>query len=307
VLELREKYESDRRQREIELLNRDNDLKTAELRSRELRQQGWWLLALVFGMSFVVVGLLYRKLRTTNRLLGEKNRELSIRSSRDPLTALYNRRFFQDFIGGVEIRGDRRRGDDRTTEAMLLVDLDHFKEINDRHGHAAGDAVLVAVAQRLRETDMIVRWGGEEFLVFVAAAQAGAVDEIALRIMHAVAARPFVHRGTSIAITASVGFVPMPVPPRTDPLPWERAIALADMALYLAKVHGRNRSYGIRRLSPAGRRCAAASRRARTSRPMARSTPPTRSPRRRPSQGPEAPQRRRGARPRPAASGRAAT
>ncbi len=245
VLELQEKYESDKRQREIELLNRDNDLKSAELRT-------WWLLAFAFGASFLVVVALYRKLRATNRLLGEKNRELSFQSSRDPLTALYNRRFFQDFIGDAQLRGERRRADGKTTEALLLIDLDHFKEINDRYGHAAGDAVLVDIAARLRETlretDMIVRWGGEEFLVFVAATQAGRLDEIAARIMEAVATEPFVYRGTRIRITASVGFVPMPLPPRQDPLPWERAIALADMALYLAKVHGRNRGYGIREL-----------------------------------------------------------
>ena len=95
---------------------------------------------------------------------------------------------------------------------------------------------------------MIVRWGGEEFLVFVAATIAGKLDEIALRIMHAVSMEPFVYHGTSIPITASVGFVAMPLPPREDPLPWERAIGLADMALYLAKVHGRNRGYGVREL-----------------------------------------------------------
>jgi diguanylate cyclase (GGDEF)-like protein len=245
VLELQEKYESDKRQREIELLNRDNDVKSAELRT-------WWLLAIAFAASFLIVVVLYRKLRATNTLLGEKNRELSFQSSRDPLTALYNRRFFQNYIGDAEVRGDRRRADGQTIEALLLIDLDHFKDINDRYGHAAGDAVLVDVAGRLRETlretDMIVRWGGEEFLVFVAATQADRLDEIAARIMDAVAAQPFVYQGARIPITASVGFVPMPLPPRTDPLPWERAIALADMALYLAKMHGRNRGYGIREL-----------------------------------------------------------
>jgi diguanylate cyclase (GGDEF)-like protein len=255
VLELQEKYESDQRRREIEILNRENDLKTAELRTNEQRQRGWWLLAGLFGFSFIVVAVLYRKLRATNRLLGEKNSELSFQSSRDPLTALYNRRYFHAFIGGANQRDDgeeRRRADGNTIEALLLIDLDHFKETNDRYGHAAGDAVLVAVAKRLRDTlrdtDMIVRWGGEEFLVFVAATQPGKLDEIALRIMHAISAEPFVHRGALISITASVGFVPMPLPPRAGPLPWERAIGLADMALYLAKVHGRNRGYGIREL-----------------------------------------------------------
>ena len=249
VLELQEKYESDKRRREIELLNRENELKTAELRSGMLQQRAWWMLAGLFGISFVVVAVLYRKLSTTNQLLGEKNRELSFQSSRDPLTALYNRRYFQDFIGDAGGQEERRRAGGKLIEALVLLDLDHFKEINDRYGHAAGDSVLVAVAERLRETlretDMIVRWGGEEFLVFVAATHAGKLDEIALRIMHAVSAEPFVWHGASIPITASIGFVSMPLPPRENPLPWERAIGLADMALYLAKLHGRNRGYGV--------------------------------------------------------------
>jgi diguanylate cyclase (GGDEF)-like protein len=220
-----------------------------------LQERVWWLLAGVFAISFVVVAALYRKLRTTNRLLGQKNQELSFQSSRDPLTTLYNRRYFQDFIGDRNAQAERRRGDGRTIQALLLIDLDHFKETNDRYGHAAGDAVLVAVARRLRdtlrETDMIVRWGGEEFLVFVAATHAETLDEIATRIMHAVAVAPFLYEGAEIAITASVGYVPMPLPPHDVPLPWERAIGLADMALYMAKIHGRNRAYGIHGVTPA--------------------------------------------------------
>jgi predicted signal transduction protein with EAL and GGDEF domain len=66
--------------------------------------------------------------------------------------------------------------------------------------------------------------------------------------MRAISDEPFVLQQTPISLTASIGFVPMPLPPREDPLPWERAIGIADMALYLAKVHGRNRAYGVRRL-----------------------------------------------------------
>ncbi len=254
VLELQEKYESDKRRREIELLNRENALKSTELRARELQARGWWLVAGVLAVSFAFVAVLYRKLRTTNRLLGEKNRELSFQSSRDPLTALYNRRYFQDFIGDRSAQVERRRDAGGTIQALLLIDLDYFKEINDRFGHAAGDAVLVAVARRLRdtlrETDMIVRWGGEEFLVFVAATHPETLDDIARRVMHAVAMAPFLHEGAEIVITASVGYVPMPLPPHDVALPWERAIALADKALYMAKIHGRNRAYGVHARSP---------------------------------------------------------
>ena len=253
VLELQGRYEAEKRTREIELLNRDNELKSAELRNRQLQQGVWWLLALGFAVSFAVVAILYRKLRVTNRLLGQKNLELSFQSSRDPLTALYNRRYFQDFIGEAGNPTERRASTpENPVQALLLIDIDHFKQINDRHGHAAGDAVLVAVAHRLREalrdTDMIVRWGGEEFLVFVPAAPVDRIDEIVLRVMHTLAGEPIAWQGRAIRITASVGYTPLPLPPEGVPLSWERAIAVIDMALYMAKLHGRNRAYGIRRL-----------------------------------------------------------
>lgn len=252
LVEVQEKYESEKRSREIELLNRDNALKTAELASRESQQRVWWLLAGLFALSFTIVVALYRKLRVVNRLLAQKNAELSIQSSRDPLTALYNRRYFQNFItADVAQEAHRRRDADNMVRALLLIDIDHFKETNDRFGHALGDAVLVAVAQRLgetlRETDMIVRWGGEEFLVF-ATTYAERLDEIATRILRAISAEPITLDGKVIRTTASIGYVPMPLPPSVVALPWDRAIGLVDMALYMAKVNGRNRAYGIRKL-----------------------------------------------------------
>ena len=246
----REVRESEKRKREIEELNRERSLQSVELQNRQLQQRVWWLLAAVFAGSFGVVAVLYRKLRTTNRLLAQKNTELSFQSSRDPLTALYNRRHFQNFIteGSGEI--DRRRGAvDKPVQALLLIDLDHFKLINDQFGHAAGDAVLIAVARRLRdtmrETDMIVRWGGEEFLVFVPMAPADRLDEIVLRIMQAIAAEPIQYMGHYINVTVSIGYSPVLLPPDDVALGWERVIGLVDKALYMAKLHGRNRAYGV--------------------------------------------------------------
>ena len=254
VLEMQGKYESEQRRREIELLNQKNALNSAELENKALQQRIWWLLAAILAVSFLVVVVLYRKLRVTYALLATRNQELNVSSSRDPLTALYNRRYFQDFMRDDLDRQERRRmGDDqRPIHALLLIDIDRFKETNDKHGHAAGDSVLVVVAQRLRdtlrETDMIVRWGGEEFLVVVPATNAEKLDEIATRIMHAIGSEPIVHQGSSIHVTASIGYAPMPLPPENIALSWERAISLIDMALYMAKVHGRNRAYGIRGL-----------------------------------------------------------
>jgi diguanylate cyclase (GGDEF)-like protein len=252
LLEVQEKYDSEKRRREIELLNRENALKTIEIGNRVLLQRIWWLLAALFAVSFLVVAWLYRKLQRANRLLAGTNAELSVQSSRDPLTMLYNRRYFQNFIAAERTHPDpKRREEDNLTQALLLIDIDHFKETNDRFGHALGDAVLVAVSSRLRDslrdTDMIVRWGGEEFLVY-ATARVDRIDEIAARILHAISAQPITLHDKVIRTTASIGYMAMPLPPSRIPLSWDRAIGLVDMALYMAKVNGRNRAYGVLRL-----------------------------------------------------------
>jgi diguanylate cyclase (GGDEF)-like protein len=250
LMEMQSRFDAEKRQRQIEKLTLDKDRQAVEIRARQLEQRIWWLLAAVFAASFAIVAVLYRKLRTTNRLLAQRNSELSIQSSRDPLTSLYNRRHFQSFINEVHGEADRRRvAPDKATQAILLIDLDHFKLINDQFGHAAGDAVLVAIARRLREvlreTDMIVRWGGEEFLVFVPMAPVDRLDEIVLRIMHAVSSEPVQYLGHALHLTASIGFSPLLLPPGNVALGWERVLGLADQALYLAKLNGRNRAYGV--------------------------------------------------------------
>jgi diguanylate cyclase (GGDEF)-like protein len=257
VVEMQSKFESEKRIREIELLNREKNLQSIELQNRQWQQRVWWLLAAVFAASFAIVAFLYRKLRETNRLLAEKNSELSFQSSRDPLTALYNRRHFQNFINEGRGELERRRGAiERPVQALLLIDLDHFKLINDQFGHAAGDAVLIAVARRLRETlretDMIVRWGGEEFLVFVPVAPVDRLDEIVLRIMNNISAEPIQYMGHYINVTVSIGYSPVLLPPDDVSLGWERVIGLVDKALYMAKLHGRNRAYGVGQMLRSG-------------------------------------------------------
>jgi diguanylate cyclase (GGDEF)-like protein len=192
-----------------------------------------------------VVGLLYRKVRHTNAQLEVKNLELKAQSTLDPLTSLYNRRHFQEFMRSLNAK---ERSDD-IVGALFLLDVDHFKHINDNYGHAAGDAVLKMIAENLRialrETDMIVRWGGEEFLAFLPAIPRHGVDEIARRIL-GISSQSLKYQEHEISVNVSVGFSPFPLVPGGVPLPWERAVNLVDMALYLAKAHGRNRAYGVR-------------------------------------------------------------
>jgi diguanylate cyclase (GGDEF)-like protein len=255
TLELQEKYEAEKKQRQIELLSRENLLKTAEIDNRRLQQRVWWLLAVVFAMAAAIVGILYRKVRHANDQLKVKNLELKQQSSRDPLTALYNRRHFQEFMRThlqVEKRGAGTSGEE-IVGALFLLDIDHFKHVNDTYGHAAGDAVLRMIADSLRdilrETDMIVRWGGEEFLAFLPAIPRSGVEEIARRLLTGISTTVVEYQGTTISVDVSIGFAPFPLVPGNRELPWERAVNLVDMALYLAKAHGRNRAYGVRGFS----------------------------------------------------------
>jgi diguanylate cyclase (GGDEF)-like protein len=252
VLELQERYEADKKGRQIELLRRENQIKSAEIDNRRLQQRVWWLLLVVFALASVIVGILYRKVRNANAQLKVKNLELKQQSSRDPLTSLYNRRHFQEFMRThlhVEKRGVGAPAEE-IVGALFLLDVDHFKHVNDTYGHAAGDAVLTMISENLRvilrETDMIVRWGGEEFLAFLPAIPRGGVDEIALRLLAGISAQTLDYQGSKISVNVSIGYAPFPLTPGEHPLPWERAVNLVDMALYMAKGHGRNRAYGVR-------------------------------------------------------------
>ena len=244
VLELQEGQDADRRQRELAALETENSLKEAQLLGRELQQRLWGLGLLAGALLLAVAGLLLRRMRQSNARLRSTNAELQAAGERDPLTGLANRRHFQAVM--------RQTAAESFEGSLLLIDLDHFKQINDKHGHATGDAVLVAMAQRLRaalrEEDLTVRWGGEEFLVVVRSLPPDQVEALAERLLAAIGGQPVVHGRSGVAVTASIGFATFPLLPAREPMPWERAIDVVDTALYLAKAHGRNRAYGVRAL-----------------------------------------------------------
>jgi diguanylate cyclase (GGDEF)-like protein len=245
ILAMQEQYDADHRTRALALLNRENQIKAEQLRRRDLQQGLWWLLAAAFVLSFAVVALLYRRVRQTNQRLATSNEMLKVQSERDPLTGLANRRHFQAVMRQLAADG-------KLSGTVYLIDIDHFKNVNDRHGHGAGDTVLVEVAQRLRETlreqDLIVRWGGEEFLVVVQALAPEQVDALAQRMLSVLDRAAVVVDAHRIAVTASIGFATFPIGPASLRVSWERAINLVDTAMYLAKAHGRNRAYGVRLL-----------------------------------------------------------
>jgi len=244
LLELQERYETDKKRRQIALLESENH-------NHLLQQRIWWLLAAVLTLVSVVVGLMYRKIRQANARLASKNLELKALSTLDPLTGLYNRRHFLDCMAGLAPSGERRgqAGDD-LVGALFLLDVDHFKHVNDTYGHAAGDAVLKMVARQLRallrESDLVVRWGGEEFLAYVPAMPRQRIDEVARSILLGISSQAVSHQDHQLSVQVSIGYAPFPLAPAGEPLGWERVINLADMALYLAKAQGRNRACGVR-------------------------------------------------------------
>ena len=243
LLEIDARYQTERKQREIELLNRDNALKSAQLHNRTLQQRVWLLAAGLLTTGLLAVALLYRRVRDANQQLSESNRMLKVRSERDALTGLFNRRYFQEAMRTRSASGGFVGG-------LVLLDIDHFKRINDTHGHAAGDAVITAVARRLqdtmRESDLVVRWGGEEFLIAVGPMPDEQFDRLAERLLHAVSREPIHYGEQQLSVTISIGYASFPLAPGHLPLEWERGINQVDMALYIAKAQGRNRACGIR-------------------------------------------------------------
>ncbi|MGZ3419985.1 MAG: diguanylate cyclase [Polyangiales bacterium] len=177
----------------------------------------------------------------------------------DALTKLRNRRYLQEFMTGeveqVQRQWSNSSGSPTTARkrlVLMMVDLDHFKEVNDKHGHDAGDQVLRQLADVLRDTvrkqDVVARWGGEEFVVV--ARMEGAEDGAALaeRIRKAVEARAFkLPDGVSTVVrTCSIGYASYPFwPSQPGVLGWDDVLAVADGALYRAKQTGRNRVIGI--------------------------------------------------------------
>ena len=229
-------------------------------------QTWWWRAALAAAALLGVYGIVAARtavLRRGQRELESKVKErtaqleqaslaLEQASLTDPLTGLRNRRFLMQHLEVDALTAIRRHeaaGATLPTDADLviyMIDLDHFKQVNDVHGHAAGDAVLMQLPARIlgvfRESDYVVRWGGEEFLVLArgtARASAGAVAE---RIRAAVAGAPFVLPcGTLLEKTCSIGYASFPfLPGQPRALNWAEVIEIADRALYVAKHSGRN-------------------------------------------------------------------
>lgn len=196
----------------------------------------------------VIVGAIYRRradararaLSTTDALTGLRNRRFVEQSADSDASACLRRHAKWGLLNQTAQESDL---------IFLLVDLDEFKVVNDKFGHQAGDRLLVEVAHSLvascRDSDVVARWGGDEFLVIARFTNGSEAKRIAERIRVAVAGRSVqLADGQTAGTTCSVGYGVFPFDAIRSSLGWRHVLALADHASYDAKNNGRNRCVG---------------------------------------------------------------
>ncbi|MBL0162104.1 MAG: GGDEF domain-containing protein [Xanthomonadales bacterium] len=212
------------------------------------------------GLALLVVGVQWRvrALRARSveleRLVASKTEALQLAAATDPLTGLWNRHRFgqwvHDEVPAITKKATRVRDCDPVDVIVCAIDLDHFKRINDRHGHAAGDMALRAVAQRLqgikRDDDLIFRFGGEEFIYLGLNRHRDEGEQLARRIVEEINQTTVeLDNGVLIDPTASVGWSVYPFyRERVELFSMDFVLGVADRALYLAKGNGRNCAVG---------------------------------------------------------------
>jgi len=231
----------------------------------------WWFRGLAVVVLLILVGGYHRgriqRMKRRNLVLenmvmertqelADKNEELRQLSLSDSLTKLRNRRFLTEMMP-VEIETLRRMNyqDDREFErryalGFMMVDLDHFKKVNDTYGHDAGDKVLCQTAAAFKDvvrgSDIVVRWGGEEFLILLKEMKPGLMGLMAQRMLRALRDQVFdIGGGKTLRCTGSIGFAYYPGHREAGRIHWEDAVKIADLALYLAKRRGRDRAVGL--------------------------------------------------------------
>jgi diguanylate cyclase (GGDEF)-like protein len=180
-------------------------------------------------------------LQRENLDLTVKNRTLNEVSSRDTLTGLYNRWYVIEKIDS-EINRALRHG---SPMALLMLDIDHFKSVNDTYGHSVGDQVLQLVGKTLKEScrvyDVPGRYGGEEFCVVLPETRVGNTSVVAERIRQRLCTTPMIVGDEALSVTASFGIAGIDCTPEEGILSPAALIDRADRALYSAKHNGRNR------------------------------------------------------------------
>lgn len=258
-------FQADLAQQEIDRLRAEADLAESVAQRRGAQLVAAVLLGLVVILLYgyrMASGLqrdLEREVEQRTAELREANRRLEELSLTDSLTGLRNRRYlFQTVEADLAVSLRAYRDAERigtvpeaSDVVFYLLDLDDFKSVNDEHGHAAGDRVLAQVAGVLEETgrasDVVVRWGGEEFLIMSRGVDRAGAAVFAERVRNAIREHLFMaDDGVTLRRTCSVGFAAYPFVPRHPrAITWEQVVELADQGAYIAKRSGRDAWVGV--------------------------------------------------------------
>lgn len=206
-------------------------------------------------VMFAMAGLVFLKQQLLHLELRHSNLVLQWSSTTDPLTGTRNRRFFFENIQrdiAQSVRAHLEGGDHSERDIVFyLIDLDNFKKVNDRFGHDGGDRILIESARRIssaiRNSDLLVRWGGEEFLVVSRSTNRNQAAILANRVLDAFRSKPFqIDASDQTSQTCSIGWAAFPwYEDDVNSLSYEGVLKYADRALYRAKKAGKNQAIGM--------------------------------------------------------------
>jgi diguanylate cyclase (GGDEF)-like protein len=204
---------------------------------------------------FAMAALVFMKQRLLHQELKHANQVLEESSTTDPLTGIRNRRFLMSSIQGdvAQCLRTYAEGDDVAERDLIfyVIDLDNFKKVNDHHGHDAGDRVLIEASRRIsaaiRNSDLLVRWGGEEFLVVSRFTDRGQAAILAERVLDAFRVKPFAVGGDEeVHQTCSIGWAAFPwIEEDAGAVGYEGVLKYADRGLYRAKKAGKDQAIGM--------------------------------------------------------------
>jgi len=240
--EVRHRLGSAQKEAELALVKSSGEVTQQTLANQDTLRQVAVAAGVLLTLCLGLGGMFWMKARVAFGKLRHNQNLLKALSERDALTQLANRRQFHAVMAA--------RADAPLEGSLVIIDIDHFKRINDSHGHASGDVVIKTMADRLsqavRDGDMVVRWGGEEYLVYAPTLKGTYAKQWVERLMPVLCGKPIaLPDGTTLDVTCSMGFITLPIPPLGVSMGWERALNWADLALYAAKNRGRRRAIGI--------------------------------------------------------------
>nr|WP_256435644.1 diguanylate cyclase [Aliikangiella sp. G2MR2-5] len=244
MLRLKTLYKLSEKDREIEALAERNRRNEIEIKNQQLQEKIWWLSSIIVLLLLSLFIFMYRKARAYSRKLVYENKELDRQRYIDPLTQIYNRRFFDQRVT------EKIKQNSNLDYCIFILDIDHFKSINDTWGHSVGDMILVEFSNRInsiiRESDTLVRMGGEEFLLITESMGVEQDKVIARKILKTIADKIFEINSELISVTTSIGCIQLQKSRHSIQI--TETLELADQALYKAKKEGRNRAIYIQLL-----------------------------------------------------------